>query len=351
MRCVTSPAMYIKHNDPNYIQKLTRSISLPDPHYLGGEEEADDFITLFSGVLIKRKAQSLTRVGDRSNSAAPIRRQPHPFALQALGFRSPFNNRVNRLPEWPPPDPPPLTPLNGGFMSRTIFPTPPVLANNMSPIWPPRPWWRRTGPTRPAGPVVHVTIDTADVVNQVPVRLVERPARIGWTSTSEEMEVEQDPESAMEDEIIVPQQASWNEVEPHSVSGELNSRVVATTLRPIESMDSTFNHTAWVHTYRETVSEDNQVPADETIGMTAIPTEDVGLISLNSEDVQEESTFQIFFIILDSNPAMHAGRGVVEVNADLNTLVHQRVLEHMRTNFGINSEEVHSYEASSTEDT
>ncbi|KAF8561730.1 hypothetical protein P879_07605 [Paragonimus westermani] len=350
MRCVISRAMNTKRNDPNCTQKLTRSISLPDPYSLDGKEETDDRITLFHGVHTNHKAQSLTCVGDRSNSAAPIRRQPHPFALQALGFRSPFNSRANMLPEWPPPDPPPLTPLNGGIIGRSIFPTPPMMTNNVSPLWPPRPWWRRTGPTRSAGPVVHVTIDTADVVNQAPVRLVERPARIGWTSTSEEMEFEQDPESSVEDEVIVPQQTSWNEVEPHGISGELNSPAMATILQPIESMDSTFNHTAWIHTYRETVSEYNQIPADGTIGMTEIPIEDAGLISLSSEDVEEESNFQIFFVVFDSNRTIHSGLGMGEMDAGLNELVNQHVLEHMCTNFGMNSE-VYSYETSSMEDT
>ncbi|KAA3673532.1 uncharacterized protein DEA37_0011660 [Paragonimus westermani] len=350
MRCVISRAMNIKRNDLNCVQKLTRSISLPDLHNLDSKEGADDLITLFHGVHTNRKAQSLTYVGDRSNSAAPIRRQPHPFAFQALGFRSPFNSRANRLPEWPPPDPPPLTPLNGGSIGHSIFPTPPMTANNVSPIWPPRPWWRRTGPTRSAGPVVHVTIDTADVVNQVPVRLVERPARIGWTSTSEEIEFEQDPESTVEDEVNVPQQTSWNEVEPRGVSGELNSPAVATILQPIESMDSTLNHIAWIHTYGEIVSENTQIPADGTIGMTANPTEDVGLISLSSEDVQEESNFQIFFVVFDSNRTIHSGLGMDEVGTGLNELVNQHVLERMCINFGMDSE-MHSYEASSTEDT
>ncbi|VDP40058.1 unnamed protein product, partial [Echinostoma caproni] len=125
---------------------LARSFSFPSVQI----EELDEETSRIRDSRPRRLSRSLPRVDDQSNSAAPVRRQPHPLALQAIGFRSVFGGRTTRLPEWPPPDPPPLTPLPLGI-GRNIITLPRDTA--ASPIWPPRPWWRRHGPNRLGTPV------------------------------------------------------------------------------------------------------------------------------------------------------------------------------------------------------
>ncbi|TGZ60145.1 hypothetical protein CRM22_008712 [Opisthorchis felineus] len=322
---------------PEPCKKPRRSISLPEPCLLGGEESSP-------GSIARRKAKSLTRVGDRSNSAAPIRRQPHPFALQALGFRANFG-RPNRLPEWPPPDPPPLTPLNpGGERNLTV--------GNTTQRWPPRPWWRRTVPTRPIGPVVHVTIDTAETI---PVRAVDRPAQ-AWTSTSEEQEVgPQDDNHAP-----TPLLASWSEVESEA-DGDTNAVVIATTSGPVESADTTLHHANWtvLQIYQNlpgTNSEENTVQTrdpgyeqPETLSIGVIPTEDFAIYSPNSEEVQEESTFQIFFVVLDSNPTVHTQPGANDEDIVMSPAMMSQIMQHLQSNYGDDLSETHSDRETSNE--
>ncbi|VDN31262.1 unnamed protein product [Dibothriocephalus latus] len=63
----------------------------------------------FGGRSRERVVNSCPLIDDRSNSASPTRRQPHPAGMQALGgfFGQPLGNE-DRVLEWPPPEPRPF---------------------------------------------------------------------------------------------------------------------------------------------------------------------------------------------------------------------------------------------------
>ncbi|CAH8663183.1 unnamed protein product [Dicrocoelium dendriticum] len=296
-----------------HVKRLpTRPSSLP---VLQNASEIDEesVITKFPGIYIKTR--SLTRVDDQSNSAAPTRRQPHPFAMQALGMRPTLTGRTTRLPEWPPPDPPPLTPLNLG-VGRNILT--PLTTNPNQTVWPPRPWWRRINPARPAEPVVHVTIGTIEATNSLSVRLEERPARVTWRNTSEEVDVEQGVELEEDEEALEPQHAFWSEVEENTFENRSHS-VVTTTTRAIEPTNSTINQPSrinsrtsliFTHTDPSSFSRNLQSPYGEDDGVevsNAAIQLDEEIAPFRSDEQQEESSFQDYFFAVDSNPAMHMG--------------------------------------------
>ncbi|VDL93597.1 unnamed protein product [Schistocephalus solidus] len=63
----------------------------------------------FGGRSRDRAVTSCPLIDDRSNSASPTRRQPHPAGMQGLGgfFGQPIGNE-DRVLEWPPPEPRPF---------------------------------------------------------------------------------------------------------------------------------------------------------------------------------------------------------------------------------------------------
>ncbi|THD27973.1 hypothetical protein D915_001191 [Fasciola hepatica] len=266
--------------------QLIRSFSLPNAHTAEYATEPNQK----RSPRARRKSHSLTRVDDQSNSAAPVRRQPHPLAMQALGFRPMFGGRGNRLPEWPPPDPPPLTPLPLGI-SRTVIAPP--NETTATPIWPPRPWWRRQNPSRLLNPIIHVALETADTAIPPPSQLTERPARIGWTSTSDEAEVDQELIATTDTTTPIPQMAEISEVEGNLARGEPSTSVISTEAHPV----SVAHISARAHS-----ADGSRIRNTQSAGQT----EEVELVSLNSEEVQEESTFHIF-IVVDTNPDRHIG--------------------------------------------
>lgn len=289
--------MNLDHQRP---PEFVRSFSLPNAHI----EEFATESTQRRSPRPSHKWHSLTRVDDQSNSAAPLRRQPHPLAMQALGFRPMFGGRGTRLPEWPPPDPPPLTPLPLG-MNRTVI-TPPNDTGTV-PIWPPRPWWRRQNPNRVIGPVIHVALETTDASIPPPSQLTERPARIGWTSTSDEAEVDQEMIATTDTTTPIPQMAEISEVEGNLARGEPSTSVISTEAHPISVvLPSTRANSVDGSGMRNTQS--------------AAQTEEVELVSLNSVDVQEESTFQIF-IVVDTNPERHGGAILGEITQPFRSML------------------------------
>ncbi|CAL8082959.1 unnamed protein product [Calicophoron daubneyi] len=288
---------------------LCRSFSLPGFQSLNVLERRRSWDEA-QVICIHRKAKSLTRVGDQSNSAAPIRRQPHPFAMQALGLRPVYAGQSRRLPEWPPPDPPPLTPLNFGMGRNFSSPSQGVTI----PTWPPRPWWRRNGPSRPPGQVVHVAFDTTDVTNTLRTVLSERPAHIAWTSTSEDAGGEGSRVVHEVSNIPVPQHASISQVEDDGRNG--HQGIVSTTIRPIDSNEEPISEIPMLPSQPNITYTEDRVPNYPTTQanpsalaqqstLTTVPTEDIGMISLNSEVIEEGGAFQVFFVVVDSNPGTH----------------------------------------------
>ncbi|KAL7059918.1 hypothetical protein AAHC03_013505 [Spirometra sp. Aus1] len=83
----------------------------------------------FGGRSRDRAVNSCPLIDDRSNSASPTRRQPHPAGMQALGgfLGQPIGNE-DRVLEWPPPEPRPffmrpmITTFTAMFGTRTFPP-------------------------------------------------------------------------------------------------------------------------------------------------------------------------------------------------------------------------------------
>uniref|UniRef100_A0A183AGM6 Cadherin domain-containing protein n=1 Tax=Echinostoma caproni TaxID=27848 RepID=A0A183AGM6_9TREM len=90
-----------------------------------------------------------------------------------------------------------------------------------------------------------------------------------------------------------PQTAEISEVERNFVRGEQSTSVVSTEAQQIALTPHS--------TIAQSV-EGSRIRTTPSAG----PTEEVELVTLNSEEVQEESTYQIF-ILVDTNPTVHTG--------------------------------------------
>lgn len=270
-------------------RKFFRSISLPELDDQSGEERGSFRSATWWRQAVNRATASLTRVDDRSNSASPLRRQPHPFAMQALGLRFSYNPRMTRLPEWPPPDPPPLTPMYAGAERGNTNP------------WPPRPWWRRNIQARQHGPVVHVTIDTTDTIDPIQPELTGHFRR-----TTTEEDNNREPAILTEEE----------QLDESMLTGFLGDAGSATETLGTATRAQLLIHPGGPEDMAAVErSATLQLPTEEELNANGTsPIENFGLVALNSEqgDEEEPPMFQIYFIVVDSNPAIHREYFVVD---------------------------------------
>ncbi|VDQ13596.1 unnamed protein product [Trichobilharzia regenti] len=240
-----------------------------------------------------RRSESAVCVNDRSNSASPTRKQPHPYAMHAM---SSINGQRPRLPQWPPPDPPPLTPVIMGF-SRYFFGAT-LGVNNTSPVWTLRPWGRGNRLSRPVNQIIRVNIGIPELTDDALFNpTAEESARMVWVDASDAVE----EITTGEIEVMpTPQLASLTEVEDSQFDGSVSCTSALQTPSTLPSHSGSYQTT--VQSLSEGSSHSCISTSHQSLTYQATVNDSVNeevMYGLEEEDSTE------FVLVMDSNLDSH----------------------------------------------
>lgn len=218
-------------------------------------------------------------IDDRSNSASPTRRQPHPAGMHALrgfGFGQPTGND-ERVLEWPPPEPRPL------FRRHVVQPIGLMFG---------------TGPRPPHNPNVWFFGPTANVQQVI---FEDGPEII---EMDEEEDIDDEDNVVDDEESAQPVFEEQESTTPHPTASEVSNGAVHQpdydTLTPIPSQQEATTAMAVASRRQQHAIDEYYSEQAPGVSMTTSNEDVHGAVQVQQANV-EPPPRPVFFVIVDTN--------------------------------------------------